>query len=161
MIFLMGVYRLLLKCEEMSIRAGSGVISEAAKKSSSHMETLRFGAEFGRLANESQRQWFFEQKELYQMPDRDARFLAWIGILWVRNKTVQFSKWIWIGGVIMMLPVLVLALFAVASCFCCQLEPIEKTKIVLVYILASSTTFVFYKTRSFDAYRIGLKYFAP
>lgn len=135
--------------------------SNTARRSkvSERLEKFRFASEFGRMADAAGRAWFFEQIRLSKINKIDATFLAWSGVIQIRRRKIYFCRWDSISGYFLMAPLLLLAIVAGLVCICDGISAGTRAFQVTVYLAEIFVLFKFYKSMSFDVYRVAFKYY--
>lgn len=125
------------------------------------IERLKFAAQYGQPANAAQRAWCFEVIEQDGIAQADAEYLIWSGTINFRHKKIIFSRWDQMLGYLMMYPVLLLFSQTIPIAINTHLSPEAKLIMVLAYLAISLGAWQFFKSTTFDLYRIGLRYFHP
>lgn len=125
------------------------------------IESLRFAVRYGHRANAERREWCARQIAEHQIAPLDAIYLVWLGTINIWRQKVLFGHWDWLGGIVLMGPVGELffysGLFAVSGHMPTPLRIVATA----LYFLVGYGSFRYYKHRTFDAFRIGLRYFKP
>lgn len=124
------------------------------------LEKFRFASEFGRMADAAGRAWFFEQIRLSKINKIDATFLAWSGVIQIRRRKIYLCRWDSISGYFLMTPLLLLVIAAGLVCTCDGITAGTRAFQVTVYLAEISVLFKFYKSMSFDVYKVASKYYA-
>jgi len=123
------------------------------------LEKFRFASEFGRMADAAGRAWFFEQIRRSKINKIDATFLAWSGVIQIRRRKIYLCRWDSISGYFLMAPLLLLAIVAGLVCICEGIPAETKAFQVTIYLAEIGFLFKFYKSMSFDVYKVSSKYF--
>lgn len=125
------------------------------------IDSLRFAVHYGRRANAQQRAWCLQQLDRYRVAPLDAPFLVWNRVINLRSRTLVFGHWDWIVGVVMMYPVLLLFVCAWCVALSTSASPALRAAFTTLYLAAGCAAFCFYKSNTFDVFRVGLRYFRP
>lgn len=159
MCLFMFFFRAILHFQERRLEAFSKIPSAALERQNELVQKLCFAAHYGRLANASQRAWCFIEIKRYGISHFDAPFMVWSGTLHVKTQQIRFGHWDWISGFFIMTPLYFLVLLTICTCMCGCLSPAAKAFSATVYLAEIVFLFKFYKSQSFDVYKIGSKYF--
>lgn len=159
MCLFMFFFRAMLSFQERRLETIIQVPSPQFEAQRERVAKLRFAARYGRLANASQRIWCITQLERYGISHFDAPFLIWSGTLQLTKRRVFFGHWDWISGFFIMTPVYFLVLCAIATFMCECMSLSTKAFSAMVYFGEIVILFKFYKSQSFDVYKIGSRYF--
>lgn len=153
------IYRCLYLILRYVASRYGGLNTAGRSNMNERLEEFRFASEFGRLADAAGRDWFFEQIKLSKINKIDAAFLAWSNVIQIRRRNIYLCRWDSISGYFLMLPLLLLVIVAGMVCICDGISAGTKSFQVTVYLAQVSVLFKFYKSMSFDVYRVASKYY--
>lgn len=120
---------------------------------------FKFASEFGRLTDSAGRTWFFEYIRLSNINKIDAAFLTWSGVIQIRRQKISLCRFDSISGYFMMMPLYMLIAIASLVCFCDGISPAAKAFQLTAYLGEIIFLFKFYKSMSFDVYKVASKYY--
>lgn len=124
------------------------------------VDSLRFAVHYGHRGNAQQRTWCLQQIDRYRVAPLAAPFLVWNRVINIRSQAITFGHWDWILGIFTMYPVFVLFVYALCIALS-PASPIVRAVFTTAYLAAGCGTFAFYKSSTFDVFRVGLRYFRP
>lgn len=85
----------------------------------------------------------------------------WNGAITVKRQKIVFGHWDWIFGVFMMYPVLMLFVCALCIALDSSASLALRSVFTTVLLAVGYSAFGFYKSGTFDVFRVGLRYFKP
>lgn len=125
------------------------------------VERFRFGSQYGRVADRTERHWADEQIRRYAIAQGDAQFMVWNGTINFKQRAIVFGHWDWIIGIPMMIPVAYVAGCALLACVGPITSAVLKVSVVMSLLALTHGSYQLYKSLSFDAFRVGRRYFKP
>ncbi|MET3124445.1 hypothetical protein AAKU67_004060 [Oxalobacteraceae bacterium GrIS 2.11] len=161
MVLAMSIYRARLCKQERRLNIMQSVPLAVKSKQVEVVESLRFAAHYGTRANPQQRATCRRQIDLHRVAPIDAQFLVWAKVINIRRDAILFGHWDWICGIIWTPPVLLIFLSAICIALSGKPSPEVKTIFTTIYLIMGCGAFSFFKAITFDAFRIGVRYFKP
>jgi hypothetical protein len=154
-------YRVHLRRQEQRLAAMADCSLAELQAQIENIESLRFAAQFGHRGNAQQRACCLQLINQYRVAPPDAPFLVWARVISLRRPTIIFGHWDWICGICVM-PV-VSYVFLWALCIALSIKPSPEVKAIFttLYLAIGCGAFTFYKSITFDVFRVGLRYFKP
>lgn len=154
-------YRSRLRAYKRRVAEMPAPSPDALDTQNERIESLRFAAHYGLPGNAEERTWCLQQIDRYGIAPPDARFLVWIRTVNIRRRRIVFGHWDWILGIVMMFLILLQFGYAILFALVPNAPPLLKAVLTTGYWAMGCGAFSFYKSSTFDVFRIGLRYFRP
>ena len=155
------VYQARLRFHERRLAATTYFSPCELSTQMERVESLRFAVHYGRRANPQQRAWCLQQIKDYRIAPLAAPFLVWGRVINTRSQKINFGHLDWILGIFMMHPALIMFLYALCIALAPNASPAVKAVFTTFYLALGCSSFSFYKSITFDVFRVGLRYFRP
>jgi len=123
------------------------------------IEDLKFASQFGCRANLMQREWCHQLFRKSKIDVLDQAFLIWTKTINVKKCEVHYGKWDIVAGVVSTVPMIMVGLLMICTALCQWLPASAKVIELSIYVFIFLLKYQFFKSHSFDAYKIGSKYF--
>lgn len=125
-----------------------------------NLENIEFATITGTLLNKSERQYYFSVLEKLKIPKLHGKLLLWFGTIQPKKEQVNFGFFDLISPILLALPFLasVGCLISLSFCDCIKIE--SKFTYATLFTLLSILTFANLKSRGYESYKIGAKYFS-
>jgi hypothetical protein len=154
-------YQARLRRQEQRLAAMMDCSPAELQAQIENVESLRFAARFGHRGDALQRARCLQLINHYRIAPPDAPFLVWARVICLRRSTIIFGHWDWICGICAMPAVVHVFLWALCIALSIKPSPEVKAIFTTLYLVVGYGAFTFYKSITFDVFRVGSRYFKP